>query len=53
MKNQEKFDNLSKLGAKKYRKIEAMQKIKKLKNYPGWKPKINFVKELSNIIKNL
>ena len=42
-----------KLGAKKYRKIEAMQKIKKLKNYPGWKPKINFVKELSNIIKNL
>lgn len=42
-----------KLGAKKYRKIEAMQKIKKLKNYPGWKPKINFVKELSNILKNL
>ena len=42
-----------KLGAKKYRKIEAMQKIKKLKNYPGWKPKITFVKELSNIIKNL
>ena len=42
-----------KLGAKKYRKIEAMQKIKKIKNYPGWKPKINFVKELSNILKNL
>ena len=30
-----------------------MQKIKKLKNYPGWKPKINFVKELSNILKNI
>jgi len=41
------------LGARKYRKLEAMQKIKKTKNYPGWKPKINFIKELSNILKNL
>ena len=38
-----------KIGAKKYRSNEAMKPIKKLYNYPGWKPKLNLVKELKKI----
>ena len=38
-----------KIGAKKYRKNEAMKPIKKIYNYPGWKPKLNLIKELKNI----
>ena len=35
-----------KIGAKKYRKNEAMKSIKKINNYPGWKPKFKLLKEL-------
>jgi len=38
-----------KIGAKKYRSNEAMKPIKKLYNYPSWKPKINLVKEIKKI----
>ena len=37
------------IGAKKYRKNEAMKPIKNIKNYPGWKPKLNLIKELKKI----
>ena len=37
------------VGAKKYRSNEAMKPIKKLYNYPSWKPKLNLVKELKKI----
>ena len=40
-----------KIGAKKYRSSEAMKKIDKVKNYPGWKPKVNLVKEILKIFK--
>ena len=40
-----------KIGAKKYRSNEAMKKIDKVKNYPGWKPKLNLVKEILRIFK--
>ena len=40
-----------KIGAKKYRSSEAMKKINKIKNYPGWKPKLNLVKEILKIFK--
>ena len=38
-----------KIGAKKYRKNEAMKPIKKINNYPGWKPKIDLIKTLKKI----
>jgi len=38
-----------KVGAKKYRKNEAMRPIKKIYNYPGWKSKLNLIKELKKI----
>ena len=38
-----------KIGAKKYRKSEAMKPIKGIDNYPGWKPKLNLIKELKKI----
>ena len=38
-----------KIGAKKYRKNEAMKSIKKINNYPGWKPKFKLLKELKKI----
>lgn len=38
-----------KIGAKKYRSNEAMKPIKKIINYPGWKPKLNLVKEIKKI----
>ena len=38
-----------KIGAKKYRSNEAMKPIKKLYNYPGWKPELNLVKEIKKI----
>jgi len=38
-----------KIGAKKYRKNEAMKPIKGIDNYPGWKPKLNLIKELEKI----
>lgn len=38
-----------KIGAKKYRKNEAMEAIKKIRNYPGWKSKLNLIKELKKI----
>ena len=38
-----------KIGEKKYRSNEAMKPIKKIINYPGWKPKINLVKEIKKI----
>ena len=38
-----------KIGGKKYRKNEAMKSIKKLNNYPGWKPKLNLIRELKKI----
>jgi nucleoside-diphosphate-sugar epimerase len=38
-----------KIGAKKYRKNEAMKPIKKINNYPSWKPKLNLIKELKKI----
>lgn len=38
-----------KIGAKKYRKNEAMKPIKGINNYPGWKPKLNLIKELKKI----
>ena len=41
------YENL----AKKYRSSEAMKKIDKVKNYPGWKPKVNLVKEILKIFK--
>ena len=28
-----------------------MKKIDKVKNYPGWKPKVNLVKEILKIFK--
>ena len=34
-----------KIGAINYRKNEAMKPIKKINNYPGWKPKLNLIKE--------
>ena len=37
------------VGAKKYRSNEAMKPIKKLYNYPSWKPKLNLVKEIKKI----
>ena len=37
------------VGAKKYRSNEAMKPIKKLYNYPSWKPKLNLVKEVKKI----
>ena len=46
--------NLSKelkvqIGGKVYRKNEAMKPIKKIHNYPGWKPKLNLIEELKKI----
>ena len=38
-----------KFGGRKYRKNEAMKPIKKFNNYPGWKPKLNLIKELKKI----
>ena len=38
-----------KIGAKKYRENEAMKPIKKIYNYPGWKSKLNLIKELEKI----
>ena len=38
-----------KIGAKKYRSNEAMKPIRKLSNYPSWKPKLNLVKEIKKI----
>lgn len=38
-----------KLGAKKYRTNEAMKPIRKIYNYPGWKSKLNLIKELKKI----
>ena len=38
-----------KIGAKRYRKNEAMKAIKKINNYPGWKSKLNLIKELKKI----
>ncbi len=41
-----------KIGAKKYRVNESMQYVKKIKNYPGWKTKINFFPEIIKIFDN-
>ena len=30
-----------------------MKKIDKVKNYPGWKPKVNLVKEILKYSKNM
>ena len=38
-----------KFGGRKYRLNEHMIPIKKTKNYPGWKSKINLTKELKRI----
>ena len=38
-----------KIGGKKYRKNESMKPIKKINNYPGWKPKIDLIKTLKKI----
>lgn len=38
-----------KIGAKKYRKNESMKPIRGIDNYPGWKPKLNLIKELKKI----
>ena len=38
-----------KIGAKKYRSAESMKYVKQIKNYPGWKPSLNLVKEISKI----
>ena len=38
-----------KVGAKKYRSNESMKPIRKLSNYPSWKPKLNLVKEIKKI----
>ena len=42
-----------KIGAKKYRPNQAMNQVKKIKNYPGWKPRLNLVKEIPKIFDNL
>ena len=38
-----------KIGARNYRKNEAMKPVKKLNNYPGWKPRFDLIKELKKI----
>ena len=38
-----------KIGGKKYRKNEAMKPIRGIDNYPGWKPKLNLIKEIKKI----
>ena len=37
------------IGGKKYRINEAMKPIRGIDNYPGWKPKLNLIKELKKI----
>ena len=41
-----------KIGAKKYRKNEAMKPLKTIYNYPGWKSKKNLILELKKIFDN-
>ena len=52
LKNSLKKNLKVKIGAKKYRINESMQYIKKIKNYPGWKTKINFFPEIIKIFDN-
>lgn len=49
LKNSLKKDLKVKIGAKKYRSDEAMKYVKLIKNYPGWKPSLNLVKEITKI----